>query len=242
MDDVFHQGEGMLQFLKNNLDIVSPAFLFLELISLVLNATLPFQEQKEKEISHLLLCHFLSIYFFIINTAYFGYFSQEKSTFFMIFGIFINMISMAFYRVTETGKIASKKRSLLFFIVKTAYLLLTTFLLSRFIQQSLVFTIFTIHLIFYLFLFVPRLGRSLTRLQKTFRLFRTINDTLKALSQWIHRIFGPILIEWLIIRIPAGVIVTVRISLRLFSYVSVQRTMATGIMIAVVIALFFLRN
>lgn len=56
-----------------------------------------------------------------------------------------------------------------------------------------------------------------------------------------HRLFGPILIEWIFVRVLSASTVLIRLCTRLFSYASIQRHFATALFVATVLLIYVLR-
>lgn len=71
--------------------------------------------------------------------------------------------------------------------------------------------------------------------------YERLRRALFSVSRLSQRFIGPIIIEGIIILIPAGALVIARLLLRSISYASLQRVMATSIAIAVFILVYFLR-
>lgn len=61
-------------------------------------------------------------------------------------------------------------------------------------------------------------------------------------SKISHRAIGPIFVEWIFLRVPAGALALLRLLLRSISYASVQRVIATSIALIVLIIFYFLRT
>lgn len=90
-----------------------------------------------------------------------------------------------------------------------------------------------------------RMSTSFMRLVGDIRLdvicFKTIESALIRLSRISRRFFGPILVEWIFLRIPSSALVILRLLTRFISSASLPRVAATSIGVSIVILIFVLR-
>jgi hypothetical protein len=73
------------------------------------------------------------------------------------------------------------------------------------------------------------------------QMFGFMQRALNKISRVSHRIVGPIVIEWLVFRLLGTFTVGSRLTMRLFSYTSLQRHFATGLLLLLVLFVFILR-
>lgn len=86
------------------------------------------------------------------------------------------------------------------------------------------------------------ISRKTNSSDSSIQLVTNLHKYLQLSSRLAHRMFGPILFEWLVIRVCAGAFVFIRVFLRFISYASVQRTMVTSILVSIFTVLYLLRQ